>query len=273
MFPYKPQLLNKQLRIIIAACLAITAHVGLISLTVEPEIDIGPGLSLPRSVNVFLGQGNTSSPVEMTDSVPQEEMKIEKHPVPDSLKTDEPVTEQAPASPEPAGQTQKALQVVEKSPPVKKTEIPAEVLAPQPLEPVARQDDSSQPRSTFETGKKEIIPGNDRLTTAAENQSPEGVSLPGTLQMAYPRYHLNSPPPYPGLARKRGQQGTVVLKVLVNSEGRVEDMIIDESSGFSLLDRAAVKAVGKWLFEPGKKQAENVSMWVKVPVTFTLKGK
>ncbi|MBE9520121.1 MAG: energy transducer TonB, partial [Proteobacteria bacterium] len=89
--------------------------------------------------------------------------------------------------------------------------------------------------------------------------------------MAYPRYQLNTPPTYPGLARKRGQEGTVVLQVLVNREGRVDDLKIDTSSNSTLLDRAALAAVKKWLFEPGIRDEERVGMWVKVPVTFKLK--
>jgi protein TonB len=46
---------------------------------------------------------------------------------------------------------------------------------------------------------------------------------------------------------------------------------IDVSSKFSLLDRAALTAVRKWSFEPGKRDEQKVPMWVRVPVTFKLK--
>ena len=98
-----------------------------------------------------------------------------------------------------------------------------------------------------------------------------GVTLPGTLQLAYPRYQLNAPPSYPGLARKRGQEGTVTLQVLVNSEGSVDELKIEISSGFAILDRAALKAVRKWSFEPGRRGKKKEAMWVRVPVTFKLK--
>ena len=102
-------------------------------------------------------------------------------------------------------------------------------------------------------------------------QQEEGVNLPGTLQMAYPRYQENAPPNYPALARKRGQEGAVILQVLVNRNGRVDELEIDTSSNFTLLDRAAVSAVRKWSFEPGMRGEERIPMWVKVPVTFKLK--
>ncbi|MBW1768473.1 MAG: energy transducer TonB, partial [Deltaproteobacteria bacterium] len=71
-------------------------------------------------------------------------------------------------------------------------------------------------------------------------------------------------------ARRRGYEGTVVLEVLVNQEGSVEDLRISESSDHSILDRAALASVKKWLFEPGRKGDEAVEMWVRVPVRFQL---
>jgi protein TonB len=53
--------------------------------------------------------------------------------------------------------------------------------------------------------------------------------------------------------------------------GRVHDLKIETSSGSRLLDRAAVIAVQKWIFEPGQQGEEKLDMWVKVPVTFQLK--
>ena len=109
---------------------------------------------------------------------------------------------------------------------------------------------------------------------SAEPQAVEenkGVTLPGTLQMAYPRYRINPMVPYPGLARKRGQEGTVILQVLINREGRVDDLEVKTTSGYGLLDRAAVSAVKNWSFEPGRKDGKKIAMWVRVPVTFQLK--
>ena len=91
--------------------------------------------------------------------------------------------------------------------------------------------------------------------------------------MASPAYAENPIPVYPRVARKRGYQGVVLLKVLVSREGRVEDLLVLTSSGYDLLDRSALKAVGKWRFEPGNIDGKLVTMWVKVPVKFELKGR
>jgi protein TonB len=72
------------------------------------------------------------------------------------------------------------------------------------------------------------------------------------------------------IGRKRGYQGTVVLEVFVSREGRVKELSLSASSGYSVLDEAALASVKTWLFEPGTRGGERVDMWVKVPVRFKL---
>ncbi len=90
------------------------------------------------------------------------------------------------------------------------------------------------------------------------------------VREAVPLYKVNPPPKYPRLARKRGYQGTVVLDVLVNQNGRVGDLRLFTSSGYSILDRKAMESVKVWLFEPGMKGHKKLDMWVRVPVRFEL---
>jgi protein TonB len=73
------------------------------------------------------------------------------------------------------------------------------------------------------------------------------------------------------MARRRGYEGTVLVEVLVSREGRVEDLRLSQSSGYSVLDQAAMDSMKKWLFEPATINDEKVEMWVKVPVRFHLK--
>ena len=95
--------------------------------------------------------------------------------------------------------------------------------------------------------------------------------VPPPLVEATPIYRKNPAPGYPRNARRRGYEGKVILEVLVNEEGSVEDLRIFESSGYRVLDRAAMKSVQSWLFEPGRRGDERVEMWVKVPIRFDLK--
>ncbi len=99
------------------------------------------------------------------------------------------------------------------------------------------------------------------------------VSIPPetVIREARPIYRRNPPPGYPRLARKRGYQGSVVLEVLVDRKGMVADLRIFTSTGYPILDRAAMDSVKKWLFEPGVKGSKKVEMWVRVPICFQLK--
>lgn len=71
-------------------------------------------------------------------------------------------------------------------------------------------------------------------------------------------------PVYPLTARRRGQQGRVLLRVLLSTSGTVEKIFVEESSGFDVLDEAALRAVGRWLFSPKAPPA------VLVPIRFRL---
>ena len=90
------------------------------------------------------------------------------------------------------------------------------------------------------------------------------------MKEAVPLYRINPAPRYPVMARKRGYQGTVLLSVLVNKEGKVDILWLFKTSGYKILDNAAIEAVKDWTFEPGRKGDEAVAMWVEVPVKFEL---
>jgi protein TonB len=60
-------------------------------------------------------------------------------------------------------------------------------------------------------------------------------------------------PPYPEMALKFGQQGTVVLLLTVDDSGIVQSVSVKETSGSSLLDRGASEFVKRhWIVPPGK---------------------
>jgi protein TonB len=90
------------------------------------------------------------------------------------------------------------------------------------------------------------------------------------ITYAHPIYRRNISPPYPLLARKRGYQGTVLLEVLVSKDGKAASIQLSRSSGYNILDRAAIKGVRGWLFYPAKRGNELLEMWVKIPIRFTL---
>ncbi len=84
------------------------------------------------------------------------------------------------------------------------------------------------------------------------------------------RYAHVAKPKYPRRARRMGWEGTTLLRVLINPKGETETIVVTRSSGFSTLDKAAVKAVKRWRFHPARSGSEAVESWVKIPIVFDL---
>ena len=94
-----------------------------------------------------------------------------------------------------------------------------------------------------------------------------GEALSG---MARPLGGYQVKPRYPESAKRAGAQGVTTLRVRVLENGRVGDVLVEQSAGFRDLDFAAVDAVKKWLFEPARRGKDPVSVWVMLPVKFEL---
>jgi protein TonB len=78
-------------------------------------------------------------------------------------------------------------------------------------------------------------------------------------------------PRYPEAAKRRGIEGTTLLKIHVSTRGLVEDVLVERSAGHQELDLAAAEAVKRWRFEPAKRGTQPVAVWVMLPVRFELR--
>lgn len=91
------------------------------------------------------------------------------------------------------------------------------------------------------------------------------------LQGAQLRYAVAPPPSYPRDALRSGAEGTVMLRVLVDVDGRPLEVIVERSSGHRSLDREAVRQVQqRWRFEPAMRDGRAVQAWGLVPIGFSL---
>lgn len=73
-----------------------------------------------------------------------------------------------------------------------------------------------------------------------------------------------SPPPAlaaPAMAKRRGEQGRVLLRVLVSADGDALTVEVLASSGSETLDRTAVEAVRPWRFVPARLGTTPVEAW------------
>ncbi|MFZ5758525.1 MAG: energy transducer TonB [Thermodesulfobacteriota bacterium] len=155
----------------------------------------------------------------------------------------------------------------------------ANPLPPQPMMPPAAPVGSTSPES-LALAARTTVPAAPATHPVGENEPPpattamaEGTvpaSAEGSTADASPSYADNPAPPYPPLARRRGQTGTVEVEVLVSPHGRAEDIRLAHASGHTLLDRAALETVRHWRFVPGRRGNETVAMWVRIPIRFAL---
>jgi protein TonB len=77
-------------------------------------------------------------------------------------------------------------------------------------------------------------------------------------------------PVYPSSAQRDRVAGVVLLRVLVSETG--EPQRVEVARGIRAdLDEAAVTAVRKWKFEPGRKGNTATAAWMMVAVPFDAK--
>jgi protein TonB len=78
-------------------------------------------------------------------------------------------------------------------------------------------------------------------------------------------------PIYPTESRRRGEQGRVVLEVLVRADGSVGDVRVLADAGYPRLARAAVEAVRDAHLPPAREAGAPVAAWVRVPFDVVLR--
>ncbi len=142
--------------------------------------------------------------------------------------------------------------------PVQQPALRADIAEPPLIAVTAPPADADAPREAAGA------PANTAAKPAAEP-----VLTPPSFSAAYLR---NPPPRYPLSARRSGEEGTVLLRVRVTADGAAAQVELDRSSGFALLDGAALDAVRGWKFVPARRGNRNVEDWVRVPVVFRLES-
>jgi protein TonB len=148
------------------------------------------------------------------------------------------------------------------------TPIPALIADPSiaPTHAAAPTTKQSKPARHRKAAVPHSAPG-----TAASLAGTAGHGVPGGPSTGVRANYLTNPrPEYPEEAKQMRQQGVVYLHVLVNADGRPDDVSVSRSSGYPLLDRAAVEAVRGWTFEPARAGGLPVSSPVEIPVRFSL---
>ncbi len=153
------------------------------------------------------------------------------------------------------------------APPVVKRSTKAPATAPASTPSSVRPQSKTEP---IANAVAESLPVASAVPAAVVATDPP--SRPSHFQA--PRFDLayldNPPPRYPRTARQMGWEGTVLLRVKVNSQGRADVIRLARSSGYLPLDEAAQEAVARWRFEPAREGEQAVSAWAEVPLVFQL---
>ena len=117
------------------------------------------------------------------------------------------------------------------------------------------------------------------VSTPTPPSAPVEVASAGTsdsLQVTQPNFsadYLENPaPPFPSASRRAGEQGRVLLRVLVNVRGTADEVQVRTSSGHARLDESARDTVRRWRFVPARRGAEPTAAWVLIPISFRLEG-
>jgi periplasmic protein TonB len=76
------------------------------------------------------------------------------------------------------------------------------------------------------------------------------------------------PPRYPGAALRRGESGTVLVRVEVDTAGMPAGVALVQRSGSRDLDRAAMEAVRGWRFQPAQRNGQAIAASLVIPIDF-----
>ena len=138
---------------------------------------------------------------------------------------------------------------------------PKPVVAKPPEQKAVSKPQDESP-TVNETEEQAELPEEKEVKPSSANTFVQADSRPFALD--------NPKPVYPSSARRRGMQGMVLLQVNVSDEGAVTGIHIMRSSGFRVLDVAALNSVKRWRFMPARQGDSNVASSVQVPIRFVL---
>jgi protein TonB len=103
----------------------------------------------------------------------------------------------------------------------------------------------------------------------------ERIVAPPPVEVVPPRFdasYLDNPAPlYPASAKRAGEEGRVLVRVLVSADGRAQSVEVAQTSGFTRLDAAAIDAVRRWRFVPARRGDATLAAHVNVPIVFSLR--
>jgi periplasmic protein TonB len=158
------------------------------------------------------------------------------------------------------------------TPVVQPPESPKPPARPQPVQKTITPAVPLDPPSETAISAPPAPPKPPAETIAAAPVAAPEPPAPVVLPRFDADYLQNPPPVYPALARRAGEQGRVLLRVVVRADGTAQSVELRQSSGSQRLDEAALDAVRRWRFVPARQGSLPISAAVIVPIVFSLEG-
>jgi protein TonB len=147
-------------------------------------------------------------------------------------------------------------------PPVFPVEAPPPPPPPQPEKPKPQPPQPVQKRPPVPQAPVEAQP---------QQAAPAAPAAPKTVSASQLGYVVPPNPIYPARSRKAGEQGNVMIRVLIDVTGRPAQVSLQTSSGHPELDQSALSAVRAAQFRPYAEGGLTQAVWVLVPINFVLR--
>jgi protein TonB len=153
--------------------------------------------------------------------------------------------------------------------------------AAQPPKPRAPTAEITPPETSTQVAANPPAtpPDSDEMTarhqSAAPMSGPSVAAAPMAIQkgpiVQRDAQYLDTPPPaYPRYLRKRGMEGTVLLRVEILADGSAGKVEVIEKSPFAQLDELAREKVRTWRFVPAHQGDKAIDSSMTIPVEFRL---
>lgn len=156
--------------------------------------------------------------------------------------------------------------------PAEKKPLPEPKAKPEPQKPVPREERLAEAPRQILTAPLDapaspaapvvqVTPEQKPVPPPPPPEAPRATPAP-SAPVTPPRSdaaHLSNPPPvYPMASQRRGDRGTVLLRLIVTADGLAKNVEVDKSSGHRALDDSAVAAVRSWRFVPARQGGQAI---------------
>lgn len=134
---------------------------------------------------------------------------------------------------------------------------------------------SVSPERSRERSAVSSASGQGQADSAGQGLSAHGLSAGGDMPRTVSRVEYLGAVPrpvYPALSRSRKQQGQVVVRVLISTNGTIETIRVLQTSGFDALDTAALNAFVDIRFKPYAENGIPFKRLVDIPIEFSLRN-